>query len=317
MLPLQRKTALITGAAHGLGLGAAESLARLGADLMLVDVQAQALAEVRARLAKAFPGQRVGAVVADLSEPDGVARGAAQVQRELSTLDILVNNAGIYPPSQLRRNSEGHELAFAITYLGHFRLTYLLLPMMAPHARIITVSSMVQGRAQLPMDNLDFATGGYQPIVAYRQAKVSCLLFALELQRRFVASGRLMSSVAVHPGVCRTTLGRNRPRAADDAVVQRISSALLAWGMSHFGQTPQEGARSIVMAATDDRIAGGSFLGPRGFFQAFGRPVVQRPGKAARSQALATALWQYSERMTGVNFDAALATTQGHPAGAS
>jgi len=216
VLPLRGKTAVITGAAHGLGLGAAESLAQLGADLVLLDVQTQALAAARTRLAEAFPLQRIGAVVTDLAEPDSIAGAAAELRRELPALDILVNNAGIYPPSQLRHTREGHELTFAIAYLGHFRLTHLLLPALNPSARIITVSSMVQKGAQLPLDNLDFAAGGYQPIIAYRQAKLACLLFALELQRRLAAGARPMKSIAVHPGVCRTALGRNRPRAAGD-----------------------------------------------------------------------------------------------------
>jgi len=303
--PLRGKTAVITGAAHGLGLGAAESLASLGADLVLLDVQALALAAARTRLSETFPLQRIGAVVTDLAEPESIAGAAAELRRELPALDILVNNAGIYPPSQLRRTAEGHELTFAIAHLGHFRLTQQLMPALSPSARVITVSSMVQGGAQLPLDNLDFATGGYQPIVAYRQAKLACLLFALELQRRL--AGSRMKSIAVHPGVCRTALGRNRPRATGDTRLQRTSSALLAWGLRHFGQTPREGARPIVVAAADPDVCGGAFLGPRGMFQAFGRPMPRQPGKAARSPELAAALWRYSERVTGLDFAAALA----------
>ncbi|WP_051749541.1 SDR family NAD(P)-dependent oxidoreductase [Nevskia soli] len=309
--PLRGKTAVITGAAHGLGFGAAESLALLGADLVLVDVQAQALAEAQARMSVAFPRQRISGVVADLAEPDSIAKAAAGLRRDISTVDILVNNAGIYPPSQLRRNSEGHELTFAIAHLGHFRWTHLLLPALSRSARIITVSSLVQGGARLRLDNLDFTAGGYQPIVAYRQAKLSCLLFALELQRKLADSGSLLRSIAVHPGVCRTTLGRNRPRSAGDALLQRVSSELLAWGLGHFGQTPREGAQSIVMAAADPEVPGGAFLGPRGIFQAFGRPAQQQPGKAASNEELARALWQYSERVTGLNLASVPAVPQG------
>src|SRR3546814_18269969 len=99
--------------------------------------------------------------------------------------------------------------------------TYTLFPYttlfrsQARAARVVSVSSMVQRHARLDLDDLA-STRAYEPIIAYQRAKLSCLLFALELQRRLSAAGSAITSYAAHPGVCRTQLGRNRPRSEPD-----------------------------------------------------------------------------------------------------
>ena len=106
----------------------------------------------------------------------------------------------------------------------------------------------------------------------------------------------------MHPGICRTELGRNRPLAADDSTLQRLATKMLAWGLGQFGQTPEQGAESVLMAAADPAVAGGALLGPSGMKQAFGLPAHQRPGKAASDATLATALWKRTEDLTGLRW---------------
>ncbi|MDR0592209.1 MAG: 2-dehydro-3-deoxy-D-gluconate 5-dehydrogenase KduD [Bifidobacteriaceae bacterium] len=90
---LAGRTALVTGAARGLGQGYALALAEAGADVALLDRSdcSQTAAQVRAL------GRRATAIEADLSqtaqaEIDGIV---ALVVAELGRLDILINNAGI------------------------------------------------------------------------------------------------------------------------------------------------------------------------------------------------------------------------------
>ena len=299
---LHHKNVLITGGASGLGLGCAMHFVKLGANVTIADINAQtghaALAQLQTLGAS---GVRFESV--DLSDADSIQAMAQRLLARGESLDVLINNAGIYPPSLKTLSKEGQELTFAIAHLGHFRLTHALWPLLkaAPAARIVSVTSLVQRKAKMNPDDLNFSTG-YMPIKAYQQAKLSNLLFALELQRKLDAAGSTISSYAAHPGVVRTQLGRNRKISGQDNRWQRFSSKSLGWGLSHIGQTPENGAESIVVAATSTEIPRGAFIGPKLLLETFGKPGVVTPGRAAQDAALATAFWKRTEALTGIEW---------------
>ena len=85
--------AVVTGAASGLGVAFAGRLAELGYDVAVCDLQPPdaTVAAVRAL------GRRSCGAVADVSDPDAVARFAEQVHAELGDVSVLVNNVGISP----------------------------------------------------------------------------------------------------------------------------------------------------------------------------------------------------------------------------
>lgn len=297
---MKRPHAVITGGASGLGLGCATHFRKLGYDLTLADVDAAAAQRALATLAE-LPGDGLLRTQSlDLADPDSIVRAAKSLRDRGEPVDVLVNNAGIYPPARRRVNAEGQELSFAIAHLGHFRLTHALWPLLdaAPAARVISISSLVQRQARINLGDLTWQHS-YEPIRAYQQTKLASLLFARELQRRLDAAGHRISSYAAHPGVCRTQLGQNRQRSAQDSPWQRLASATLAMGLRYVGQSPEEGARSVVAAATTNEFSPGTFIGPRWLNESFGRPVRIAPGPAARDPALATAFWALTEQITG------------------
>lgn len=59
---------------------------------------------------------------------------------------------------------------------------------------------------------------------------------------------------------------------------------------------------SILAAATAPGLAGGVCVGPDGLFQRAGSPAVVRTSRHSRDAALAAALWERSERLTGVRY---------------
>jgi len=92
-LPLESKTALVTGAAKGIGKGIALELARRGCDVVINDLSgdasaAETVAEVQALGRKAF------AVFANVGNAREVARMFEDVVARVPRIDILVNNAG-------------------------------------------------------------------------------------------------------------------------------------------------------------------------------------------------------------------------------
>jgi len=90
---LAGRTALVTGAAGGIGLAVARRLAADGARVVIADLQAERLAQALAQL----PDAAVS-LVADISTEAGVERMMAEAEERAGPLDILVNNAGVAEP---------------------------------------------------------------------------------------------------------------------------------------------------------------------------------------------------------------------------
>lgn len=84
------RRAVVTGAAHGLGLAIARRLSAGGAQVLLVDCDSTVLSRTEAN---EFPSGEVFAVVKDLAEPDAGAFVFNEVARTLGSADILVNSA--------------------------------------------------------------------------------------------------------------------------------------------------------------------------------------------------------------------------------
>lgn len=91
---MTNRVAVVTGAAGGIGAAVARRLAAGGHDLVLVD-RDRAVHDVAAKLAG--DGRSAAAFVADLGDPEEVARAAKDVEVRYGRCDVLVNNAGIHP----------------------------------------------------------------------------------------------------------------------------------------------------------------------------------------------------------------------------
>lgn len=92
-MSLVGKVAVVTGGAQGIGRGIALRLARDGADLALVDINQDRLADVRAEILAL--GRRVITLAADISVRDQVFSVIDRTVDQLGGIDIMVNNAGV------------------------------------------------------------------------------------------------------------------------------------------------------------------------------------------------------------------------------
>ncbi|WP_421857193.1 glucose 1-dehydrogenase [Oceanicaulis sp.] len=90
MAQLTGKTALITGAARGIGAAIAEAFVRDGAEVLLTDIDGPGAEALAARL-----GQRAHARTLDVGQPADWSAAADWIEHSWGGLDVLVNNAGI------------------------------------------------------------------------------------------------------------------------------------------------------------------------------------------------------------------------------
>jgi 3-oxoacyl-[acyl-carrier protein] reductase len=96
-LGLSGKTALVFGAAGGLGSAIARSLGAEGARLVVADLDAAALKSVAGELAGA--GVEVEAITWDLADLGAIDSHVAGIERRFGSVDVLVNNTGGPPPT--------------------------------------------------------------------------------------------------------------------------------------------------------------------------------------------------------------------------
>lgn len=299
------RRALITGAASGIGYEAARALAGHGARVLLVDRNEQAGALALQRIRALCPGAQVQFLGLDLASQQAIRDFAARCLDRGEPLDLLINNAGIQPLSTRRTTGDGFELTFGIGHLGHFALTGLLLPLLldAPSPRVVTVSSMVHGRARLDFDDLQLERH-YDSQRAYNRTKLANLLFARELQRRIDLAGLTLKSIAVHPGVARTAIGRNRRQLGRFAPGDYLVSVILSFVMPFLGQPARAGAAPTLFAATAAEAEGGGFYGPDGFREMKGAPAPAVVQPAALDAVAGRRLWEVSVQLTGVDYSA-------------
>ena len=152
-LGLERKIALVAAASRGLGRAVAEELAREGAHLVLCARGEQTLRET-ADAIRAETGVTVIEVVADLSEPAGVARVTERALAEFGRVDVLVTNAGGPPAGPFENHSaQVWEQAVRQNLVSVVELTREVLPGMKERrwGRIINVTSIA---VKQPVDNL-------------------------------------------------------------------------------------------------------------------------------------------------------------------
>lgn len=149
-LKLTGRTALVTGASAGIGVGIADCLAREGARLVLAGRNRDALTAIASRV-KGLGAQSVDIALGDIATEDGCRAVALAALDALGgRVDILVNNAGGSRPLGATEETEAFwEEAQALNFASARRIAKpLITPMKANgFGRIINVTGALYGKS--------------------------------------------------------------------------------------------------------------------------------------------------------------------------
>jgi len=247
MQRLTGQIAMVTGAGNGIGRGCALRLAREGADIAIIDRDAEAVAAVAAE-AEAL-GRRVFQLAGDCCDPEVATAFAAQAERDFGRVDILLNNVG-----QSARERQGPFLdseeatwrfVLEINLFTTMRFSRLVAPGMSErkHGRIINMSS-------------ESAFAGGAGSHDYAAAKMAIIGFTRSVARQLASAGITVNAVC--PGVTRTAAIERATAAGHRDVVDRARAEIL---LGIIGEPEDIAAMVALLASEEGRfITGQSIL---------------------------------------------------------
>jgi 3-oxoacyl-[acyl-carrier protein] reductase len=224
-----RKVALVTGGARGIGYAIAAELAADGAAIVISDIMADAAAESARNLAG--NGIETLAVSGDVSKPDDVERMFAEATEKFGRVDILVNNAGITRDNLLLRLEEKDwDMVLDVNLKGAFFCTKAAARIMMKNrwGRIVNISSVVGVMGNAGQANYSASKAG---------------LIGLTKSSAKELASRNITVNAVAPGFIHTEMTEKLPQAAKDAFLTVIP-------LKRPG-TPLDVARVVAFLASD------------------------------------------------------------------
>jgi NAD(P)-dependent dehydrogenase (short-subunit alcohol dehydrogenase family) len=243
--------ALVTGATSGLGIETARGLAAAGAAVVLGVRDVAAGRETAARITESTGNPDITVNGLDLADLASVHEFA---DARHGPLHMLVDNAGIMAVPELTRTAAGHEVQFAVNYLGHFALTLGLHDALAraEGARVVSLSPNAHLSCPVVFDDLDHRFRPYQPIGAYGESKTADVLPAVEAARRWSDDGIVANAVnpgAIATGLQRHTGGLRTPPERRKTLAQgAATSVLLAASPPATGRYFEDCAEAPVVA---------------------------------------------------------------------
>lgn len=205
MKPLEKKTAIVTGAARGIGQAIALRLAADGANLALCDVKAEWLAET-AEKASAL-GVTVKTYAMNVAEAESVSAAIEQIAGDFPSVDVLVNNAGITRDTLLvRMSEEDWDAVLSVNLKGAFLVTKAVAKIMMKQrsGAIVNIASVVGLMGNAGQANYTASKAG---------------LIALTKTAARELGSRNIRVNAVAPGYIHTAMTDALPEAAQQAML--------------------------------------------------------------------------------------------------
>ncbi|WP_371257361.1 SDR family NAD(P)-dependent oxidoreductase [Phaeobacter sp. 11ANDIMAR09] len=200
LFSLSGKTALITGAATGIGRMAAEAMIRAGARVLIASRKGHACEAVAAELNALDAAGSAEGFAGDVGSESGIEALVGEVKSRTEHLDILMNNAGITWGAEFKDFPHAAwEKVMNVNVTGVFDLTRRLLPMLISRgelgdpARVINVASVM---GEIPMGD-----GAY----SYAASKAAVIHMSKILAKELAHNQVTVNSLAPGPFVSKMT----------------------------------------------------------------------------------------------------------------
>ena len=167
--PLDGKTAIVTGAARGIGYGIARRYAEEGASVVVADIKVE-LAQEAATQIERETGRRALAIYCDVTDYGSVDQLVKQTVTEFGRLDIMVANAGICPFVEfLDMSPETWRKTIDVILTGSFNSAQVAAKQMIAQqasGRIIFTTSLATIRASSAQADYAAAKSGVKMLMA-------------------------------------------------------------------------------------------------------------------------------------------------------
>lgn len=234
------RTVLITGAARGIGAGAAERLHARGANVALVGLEPERLEALAARL-----GDRAVALEADVTDSAALERAVRETLRRFGAIDVAIANAGIHFVGALATAPvEQVERVFAVNLLGVWRTDRAVLEhVTARRGYLLNVASLaaashapLMGPYAATKAGVEGLTDSLRVELAPTGARAGCAYFGF-IDTDLVRESMAHPSTRALEGLVPAVLRRPAPlRAALDAIERAVSRrAARTWAPRYVG----------------------------------------------------------------------------------
>src|SRR5215813_2479282 len=228
MFLLTGQTAMVTGAATGIGEAIARRLARAGAAIAVADLDSAGASAVAASIG----GDSFGVGI-DISRADSVEQAVAEVLARRGQIDVLVNNAGIAGKAAplWEQTDQDWQQVIAVNMTGVFNTCRAVINHMRgrKYGRIVNIAS-IAGKE------------GNPNMTGYSATKAAVIAFSKSLGKEVAVDGICVNSVT--PAVIRTKILDQLTQAQIDYMTERIP-------MRRTG-TPEEIAAVVHFLASPD-----------------------------------------------------------------
>ncbi|KKD38224.1 protochlorophyllide reductase [Limnoraphis robusta] len=317
----QKSTVVITGASSGVGLQAANALAKKGWYVVMACRNVEKTE--KAAQSVGIPADSYTIMPLDLASLESVRQFVKTFRESGKSLDALVCNAAVYLPLEKEplRSADGYELSVATNHLGHFLLCNLMLEDLkhsgTSQPRLIILGTVTAnpkelgGKIPIPappdLGNLQGLEAGFKaPITmidgkkfksgkAYKDSKLCNVLTMRELHRRYHESTGIVFS-SLYPGcVATTALFRNH---------YPLFQKIFPWFQKNItgGFVSEELAgERVAMVVADPEYNKSGVYWSWGNRQKEGRQsFVQEVSNEALDDSKAERLWELSAKLVGL-----------------
>ncbi len=207
-MSLQGRTAIVTGAAQGIGRAIAEALAQAGADIAVADLDPSRSGETVAAVENI--GRKALNLKVNVADAGETKSMVEQVLKVWGKVDILVNNAGITRDGLLlRMKEEDWNLVLQINLNGTFNCTKAVLQPMTKqrYGRIVNIASIVGVIGNAGQAN-------------YSASKAAVIGFTKTVGREYASRNVTVNAVA--PGFIDTAMTHGLSADVKDTLLKQI-----------------------------------------------------------------------------------------------